>query len=72
MTNRTHLMKVLIADQFSPAGMEELKQAGIDVTYDSSLSGDALQAKLAEEQPEVLVVRSTKVPAPIVDANNRL
>ena len=65
-------MKVLVADQFSPAGMEEMKDAGIEVTYDAALQGDALAAKLAEVQPEVLVVRSTKVPQAVVDANQNL
>lgn len=46
--------------------------SGIEVTYDAALQGDALAAKLAELQPEVLVVRSTKVPAQIVDASNNL
>ena len=65
-------MKVLVADQFSPAGMEEMKSAGMDVHYDAGLAGDALAAKLAEVQPEVLVVRSTKVPAAVVDAASSL
>jgi len=65
-------MKVLVADQFSPAGMEEMKEAGIDVIYDASLAGPTLVAKLAELNPDVLVVRSTKVPAETVDATNNL
>ena len=52
--------------------MEEMKSSGIDVTYDAGPAGDALAAKLAEVQPEVLVVRSTKVPAQVVDATNNL
>lgn len=50
--------------------MEEMKSSGIDVTYDAGLAGDALAAKLAEVQPDVLVVRSTKVPAEVIDATN--
>ena len=65
-------MKVLVADQFSPAGMEEMKDSGIEVHYDAALQGDALAAKLAEVGPEVLVVRSTKVPSAVVDATNNL
>jgi len=41
-------MKVLIADVFSPVGMEEMKSSGMDVHYDSALQGPALVAKLAE------------------------
>ena len=65
-------MKVLVADQFSPAGMEEMTNAGMDVTYDAGLKDDALKEKLAEVNPEVLVVRSTKVPPAIVDASSSL
>ena len=65
-------MKVLVADQFSPAGMDDMQASGIEVTYDAGLAGEALAAKLAEVQPDVLVVRSTKVPAEIVDAASSL
>ena len=65
-------MKVLVADQFSPAGMEDMQAAGIEVTYDAGLAGDSLAAKLGEVQPDVLVVRSTKVPQAIVDAATNL
>lgn len=46
--------------------------AGIEVTYDAGLAGETLSAKLAEVQPDVLVVRSTKVPAEIVDSNSNM
>ena len=65
-------MKVLVADQFSPAGMEELKSAGIDVVYDSGLNGDTLKEAMASHKPQVLVVRSTKVPKEIIDSNSDL
>lgn len=52
--------------------MEEMKNSGIEVTYDASLQGDALAAKLAEVGPEVLVVRSTKVPQAVIDATSNL
>lgn len=65
-------MKVLIADQFSPAGMEEMKANGIEVHFDAKLNGEALTAKLVEVQPEVLVVRSTKVQVEQIDATTNL
>lgn len=40
----------------------------MQVEYDKSLNGDSLVSALNELKPEVLVVRSTKVPAPAVDA----
>ena len=63
-------MKVIIADQFSPQGMEELKEAGVQLIYDKDLNGETLKTALETEKPEVLVVRSTKVPADIIDVNS--
>ena len=45
------LMKVIVADQFSPVGLEEMKSAGMDVYYDANLNGDSLTAKMAEVNP---------------------
>jgi D-3-phosphoglycerate dehydrogenase len=65
--------RVLIADQFSADGMTELSQAGgIEVKYDAGLNGDSLTKALAEFQPQVLVVRSTKVTAADVNADPKL
>ena len=44
----------------------------MEVFYDAALQGQALADRLAAEQPEVLVVRSTKVPAEVIDANKQL
>lgn len=65
-------MKVLIADLFSPAGIDQLKAAGLDVTYDDKLNGESLVAALGEHKPNVLVVRSTKVPKEAIDADPSL
>lgn len=65
--------RVLIADQFSADGMTELSLAGgIEVKYDAGLNGDSLTKALAEFQPQVLVVRSTKVTAADVNADPKL
>jgi len=61
-------LNVLVADKFSEAGMAELKELGMNIEYDANLSGDSLISALNEYKPEVLVVRSTKVPAQAVDA----
>lgn len=61
-------LNVLVADKFSEAGMAELKAMGMNIEYDASLNGDSLVSALNEHKPEVLVVRSTKVPAQAVDA----
>ncbi|MDY7092990.1 MAG: NAD(P)-dependent oxidoreductase [Acidobacteriota bacterium] len=61
-------MKVLVADKFPPEGLDQLRAAGCTVHADASLADDSLQAALAEHQPGVLVVRSTKVRPEHLDA----
>ena len=65
-------MKVLVVDQFSPVGLEELKSAGIDVIYDAALVGDTLKNAIAEIKPSVLVVRSKKIEKSHIDATSEL
>ena len=65
-------MKVLVADQFSEEGMKEMQSLGMQVKYDSGLNGESLTKALAEFQPAVLVVRSTKVTAADVTADPKL
>ena len=65
-------MKVLIADLFSAKGKSTLEEAKIEVVYDKSLKAKSLKEAMASEQPDVLVVRSTKVPKDILEANPRL
>jgi len=55
-------MRVLIADKLPPAAISQLQAAGCDVYVDPSLKDEPLAAVIAEKRPEVLVVRSTKVP----------
>eukprot|EP00792_Barthelona_sp_PAP020_P005398 TRINITY_DN2634_c0_g1_i1.p1 TRINITY_DN2634_c0_g1~~TRINITY_DN2634_c0_g1_i1.p1 ORF type:complete len:319 (+),score=116.76 TRINITY_DN2634_c0_g1_i1:48-1004(+) len=55
-------MLVLIADAFSNEGMETLTNAGHEIVFDPSLKEAALKEALQKHNPEVLVVRSTKVP----------
>ena len=45
-----------------------LKQDGFELTYDPALEKESLTQALQKVQPEVLVVRSTKVPAEMIDA----
>ena len=62
-------MKVLIADPFEAAGVEQLKAAGCDVVPHPDLEGDALAQAIRDEGAEVLIVRGTKVTAAMLDAN---
>src|SRR5437879_1531256 len=61
-------MKVLIADTFEPSGIDGLKAAGCDVAYQPDLKDKALTAAIRESGADVLVVRSTSVTAPMLEA----
>lgn len=57
-------MKALIADKFEQSGLDGLKALGVEVVFNPDASADTLSDLLAEHDPDVLVVRSTKVKAP--------
>ncbi|MBI4264065.1 MAG: hydroxyacid dehydrogenase [Acidobacteria bacterium] len=61
-------MKVLVADAFETSGLEGLKAAGCEVVYEPEASDAALVRSIASSDAEVLVVRSTKVTADMLDA----
>src|SRR5690606_31068741 len=62
------IMKVLIADKFEQSGIDGLKAAGCDVSFQPDLKDDALTRAIGETGAEVLIVRSTKVTEPMLDA----
>src|SRR3982751_6615436 len=61
-------MKVLIADKFEKSGIDGLKAAGCDVVSQPDLKDDALTAAVRDSKADVLVVRSTSVTAPMLEA----
>ena len=61
-------MHVLIADKFEPSGRDGLQAIGCEVSSQPDLKDDALVAAIAELQPDVLVVRGTKVTEPMLAA----
>jgi len=61
-------MHVLIADSFEQSGIDALAALGIDVTLNPQLSGAALTEAVASLEPQVLVVRGTKVPEEVLAA----
>ena len=65
-------MHILIADAVSDSAVDQFEAAGHRVTSAPGLKGDALTSALAEHQPDVLVVRSTKVTAADLDASSSL
>ncbi len=65
-------MRVLIADKLASFVVDSLEAAGCAVTMDPSLQGAALTAALKDVDPEVVVVRSTKITAEHLAASPRL
>ncbi|MDM7460152.1 MAG: 3-phosphoglycerate dehydrogenase family protein [bacterium] len=63
-------MKILVADKFEQSGLEGLKALGCQVIYDPSLKEDALTDAIGIHNPDVLVVRSTKVTAPMLESGD--
>jgi D-3-phosphoglycerate dehydrogenase / 2-oxoglutarate reductase len=61
-------VRVLIADAFETSGREALSALGCDVLYEPKLTDAQLPSAVLERQPDVLVVRSTKVNAAVFDS----
>ncbi|MFL5340862.1 MAG: NAD(P)-dependent oxidoreductase [Gemmataceae bacterium] len=61
-------MKVLIADKFPEDGRAALARAGVEAVYDPELTDAALTQAVRSTGADVLVVRSTKVPAATLTA----
>jgi D-3-phosphoglycerate dehydrogenase / 2-oxoglutarate reductase len=65
-------LNVLIADAFSEAAIDRLRASGHTLRVDPSLKGGALTEAIASFNPNVLVVRSTKVTGADLDASPAL
>ena len=63
-------MNILIADKFPSRWAEELAKQGHKITSDPSLDENSLLTAIADH--EILIVRSTKVPAAVIDAGKKL
>ncbi len=63
-------MKVLIADKFEKSGIDGLKAAGCEVVYQPDVNGDTLTQAVRDTAADVLVVRSTAVTAPMLEAGS--
>src|SRR5687767_2634445 len=61
-------MKVLVADAFEASGLDGLEAAGCEVIYEPALADAGLAAAITASGADVLVVRSTKVTEPMLDA----
>jgi D-3-phosphoglycerate dehydrogenase / 2-oxoglutarate reductase len=65
-------MKILVADAFSPEGIEEMKKMGHEVVYEPKKVGAEFVKAMEELKPIVLVVRSKKVTKEVIDADPKL
>ena len=65
-------MRILVADKLASFVPGRLQDLGARVEVDPKLEGDSLVVRLRAFDPEVLVVRSTKVTAAHVDAGRTL
>ncbi len=63
-------MKILIADKFPAHWAEVLAKQGHQITSDPSLDENTLPGAIKDH--EILIVRSTKVPAAVIDAGTAL
>src|SRR5438094_7398082 len=61
-------MKILIADKFEQSGRDGLQALECEIAFQHDLKDDALVEAIAKEQPDVLVVRGTKVTEPMLAA----
>jgi D-3-phosphoglycerate dehydrogenase / 2-oxoglutarate reductase len=63
-------MKILVADKFEKSGLDGLKDLGLDIEYNPDLKEEALAKAIADTGADVVVVRSTKVTEPMLDAGH--
>lgn len=62
------MLNVLIADKFEKAGVEGIRALGCEVTLEPEVGTEKLPEAIARVKPEVLIVRSTKVPAKVIES----
>lgn len=61
-------MKVLIADKFEQSGRDGLQTLGCEISFQPDLKDEPLANAIGKEQPDVLIVRGTKVTEPMLAA----
>jgi D-3-phosphoglycerate dehydrogenase len=61
-------MLVLVADKFEHSGREGLQAVGCEVSFQPDLKDEALVEAIRSQNPDVLVVRGTKVTEPMLAA----
>jgi D-3-phosphoglycerate dehydrogenase len=66
------LMRVFVADKFEKAGLDGLKALGCEVINDPNAGATGLAGLVASHDPQVLVVRSTKVTSAVFETASNL
>ena len=61
-------MLVLIADKFESSGRDGLQAIGCEISYQPDLKDDSLTEVIRKDQPDILIVRGTKVTESMLDA----
>lgn len=65
-------MNILIVDKFEKSGVEQLSALGLSITQKPDAGEVGLPAAIAEVNPDILIVRSTKVRAAAFEQAKRL
>ena len=63
---------ILLVDSFRQKGLEALESCGCEIVLDPTLQENALVEAIAATNPDILVVRSTKITAEMLEASGRL
>jgi D-3-phosphoglycerate dehydrogenase / 2-oxoglutarate reductase len=70
LKNKQFIMRVLIADKFEQSGRDGLKLIGCEIDYQPDLKETYLLEAIKQTRPDVLIVRSTKVTAEMLETNS--
>jgi D-3-phosphoglycerate dehydrogenase len=62
------MMRILVADKFEQSGRDGLEALGCDVSYQPDLKDEPLAEAIRQQNPDVLVVRGTRVTEPMLAA----
>lgn len=64
------MLRILVADKLEKSALDGLKELGTDVVSEPELEGDSLEQRIKDLKPAILIVRSTKVTAPMIKGSS--
>lgn len=65
-------MRILVVDKFEQSGLDRLRGLATQLDYEPGLKDAALAERVAQFDPNILIVRSTKVTRPVIQAARAL